>query len=205
MSQAVTTDTEDTTAATPGQKARPLRADAARNRCKLVEVAHVVFEEDGPDASLETIAKRAGVGIGTLYRHYPTRQALQEAVFLGSAEELRRRAEELVDAPDPLDALVTWLRLQVDFGSLGHNLGAAVMNAKHQEGSEIQVTCAHARDSGDRLLTRAKEAGVVRADVALSDVLRLLHGIVITAGAREDGSQERIDRMFDLVLAGLRP
>lgn len=204
MSHAVTTDTEDTTANT-GPKARPLRADAVRNRCKLVEVAHVVFEQDGPDASLEIIAKQAGVGIGTLYRHFPTRQSLQEAVFLGSAKELRRRAEELVDAPDPMAALVTWLRLQIDFGSLGHNLGAAVLNAKHDEGSEIYLACAQGREAGDRLLTRAKEAGSVRADVVLSDVLRLLHGIVMTAGARDDESQPRMDRMFDLIVAGLRP
>lgn len=182
---------------------RPRRADAQRNYERILGVARTATAERGAEIVLEDIAREAGVGIGTLYRHFPTRQALLEATFIDEADELRVRAEELVDDPTPFDALVEWLRLQMDFGAHGRSMGAAVMNAKHVDGSDIQVACLAMREAGAVLLSRAQATGEVRAEVELPDVLRLMHAIVLfNEQAAEDPG--RGQRMFDLVIAGLR-
>ncbi len=181
---------------------RPRRADAQRNYDLIVAVARAAVAERGADVVLEDIARDAGVGIGTLYRHFPTRQALFEATFLDEALELRDRAEELANDPSPLDGLITWLRLQMDFAAHGHSMGAAVMNLKHTEGWAMQSAFAEMRDAGAVLLRRAQEAGAVRPDVELSDVMRLVHGIVLINERAPD--PERAERMFDVVMAGIR-
>jgi AcrR family transcriptional regulator len=181
---------------------RGRRADAQRNYDRLLAVARAAVAERGGDIVLEDIAREAGVGIGTLYRHFPTRQDLLEAAFLDEALELRDRAEELVDEPAELEALVGWLRLQLDFGAHGRSMGAAVMNAKHVEGSEIQLACVAMRASGAVLLERAQAAGFIGEKVDLSDVLRLIHAIVIANEQSPDAAQ--LQRMFDLVIAGIR-
>ncbi|MCL2394094.1 MAG: TetR/AcrR family transcriptional regulator [Acidimicrobiaceae bacterium] len=186
---------------------RPRRADAQRNYDRVLEVARAAVAEHGGDIVLEDIARQAGVGIGTLYRHFPNRQALLEAVFLDDAEQLRRVGEEMCEDCDeraPLDLLVEWLRMQMVFGARGRSMGAAVMNAKHTEGSTIQVACLAARDAGAVLLQRAQEAGQVRQAVNISDVLALIHGIIVASDQAEDRA-ERVERMFDLLVAGLRP
>jgi AcrR family transcriptional regulator len=181
---------------------RPRRADAQRNYERIVAVARAAVTEQGADVVLEDIARRADVGIGTLYRHFPTRQALFEATFLDEAVDLRARAEALADAPSPFEALVQWLHLQMDFGARGRAMGAAVMNAKHTDGTEIQLACASMRTAGDALLQRAQAAGEVRADVEMTDVLRLILGVVMANEQAAD--PERAERMFDLVIAGIR-
>ncbi|MGB8197597.1 MAG: helix-turn-helix domain-containing protein [Acidimicrobiales bacterium] len=180
----------------------PRRADAQRNYDVILATARAAVAERGGDIVLEDIARDAGVGIGTLYRHFPTRQDLLEAAFLDEAIELRRRAEELKSAPATFDALIGWLRLQMDFGAHGRSMGAAVMNAKHTEGTEIQIACANMREAGAVLLRRAQEAGEVRHDVEMVDVLRLMHGIVLANEQAPD--QSRVSRMFDVVIAGIR-
>src|SRR5579871_685837 len=115
----------------PPQANRPMRADAQRNYASLLNTARVAVSEYGADIVLEDIARAAGVAIGTLYRHFPTRQDLLEAVFLDEANALKVRAEELANAPRPIDALIEWLHLQMNFGARGHSMGAAVMAAKH--------------------------------------------------------------------------
>ena len=131
-------------------KKGPRRADAQHNYDAFWSTARSAVAERGGDIVLEDIARNAGVGIGTLYRHFPTRQALLEAAFLDEALELRQRADDLQSAPAPLDALIQWLRLQMDFGAHGRSMGAAVMNAKHTEGTEIQIACVDMRDGGRR-------------------------------------------------------
>ena len=137
----------------------PRRADAQHNYDAILAAARTAVAARGGDIVLEDIARNAGVGIGTLYRHFPTRQALLEAAFLDEAVELRQRAEELRSAPAPLDALIDWLRLQMDFGAHGRSMGAAVMNAKHTEGTEIQIACVDMRMAGAVLLRRARTPG----------------------------------------------
>jgi AcrR family transcriptional regulator len=180
----------------------PRRADAQRNYDRVLAVAREAVAARGGDIVLEDIARDAGVGIGTLYRHFPTRQDLLEAAFLDEAVELRERAEKLAHEADSLGALVSWLRQQLDFGAHGRSMGAAVMNAKHTEGSEIQLACVAMRESGDVLLKRAQEAGAVRVGVDLPDVLRLIHAIAIANEQAPDPGQ--VQRMFDLLIAGIR-
>jgi AcrR family transcriptional regulator len=183
---------------------RPLRADAQRNRALLVATARQAVAEQGGEVCLEEIARRAGVGIGTLYRHFPTRQALLEATFLDEANELRDEAERRCVEERPGAALIGWLQLHLEFGARGRSMGAAVMNAKHTDGSEIQLACADMREAGKVLLGRAQEAGEIRTGVDMSDMLRMMHAIVlVNEQAPED--PERVERMFELVIAGLRP
>lgn len=186
--------------ATAAQRQR--RADAQRNYEKILAAARRAVVERGGDVVLEDIAREAGVGIGTLYRHFPTRQALLEATFLDEALELRARADQLAGEQAPLDALIAWLRLQMDFGMRGHSMGAAVMAAKHVEGSEIQVAYANMREAGTELLKRAQAAGDVRPGVDMGDLLRLVHGVVLVSQQAPD--PERMERMFQLVIAGIR-
>jgi AcrR family transcriptional regulator len=180
----------------------PRRADAQHNYDAILTATRAAVALHGGDIVLEDIARNAGVGIGTLYRHFPTRQALLEAAFLDEALELRQRAEQMQSASAPLDALVDWLRLQMDFGAHGRSMGAAVMNAKHTEGTEIQIACVDMREAGAVLLRRAQEAGDVRPDVEIVDLLRLMHGIVIANEQAPD--QSRVEPMFDVVIAGIR-
>lgn len=180
----------------------PRRADAQRNYDIILATARGAIAERGGNVVLEDIARDAGVGIGTLYRHFPTRQDLLEAAFLDEALELRERALALADAPSTFEALVSWLRLQRDFGARGRSMGAAVMNAKHTEGTEIQIACVSMREAGAVLLRHAQEAGVVRDDVDIVDVLRLIHGIVLANEQAPD--PRRVESMFDLVIAGIR-
>jgi AcrR family transcriptional regulator len=170
---------------------RPRRADAQRNYERILAVTRAAVDAHGGEVVLEDIARDAGVGIGTLYRHFPTRLDLFGAVFIDEADELQARALEL--------------HLQLQLGAHGHAMGAEVMNAKHTEGSEIQRACTAARDAGALLLDRAKHEGTVREDVDLVDLLRLLHGMLYATEANHDAdANEREERMFDLVIAGMR-
>jgi AcrR family transcriptional regulator len=185
----------------PTMVSRQRRADAQRNYERLLSVARAAVAERGGDIVLEDIARQAGVAIGTLYRHFPTRQDLLEAVFLDEAHKLRARAEELVDATDPLEALITWLRLQLAFSARGRSMGAAVMTAKQVKGSELHVASEAMRAAGLLLLQRAQAAGAVRPEIELTDVLRLIYGIGL---ANDPPDPKRASRMFDLVLAAVR-
>jgi AcrR family transcriptional regulator len=177
---------------------RPRRADALRNYEKLISAARDAFTEDGASASLEDIARRAQVGIGTLYRHFPTRQHLLEAVYLDEVEAICRAAADLSDLP-PWDALVAWLRAFVGFAATKRAI-AQEMLATIDTDAEVFRTCRVAiTTAGESLLERAQEAGAVRADANFSDIGRLLGGI---ASIQSDPQQ--IERILDLVLDGLR-
>src|SRR5450755_3726444 len=186
----------EATGSAPGTAAkRPQRADARRNCEHLLAQAAEAFAERGADdVSLEEIARRAGVGIGTLYRHFPTRQALLEA--------LARRASELLAADSPGAALAEWLAALAAFGSTKRSMNAALL-AMLGKDSELFSSCgAMLRDSTTALLTRAQEAGVARTDIVGADVLRLMHGLTLAAhGAPGDAGQA--GRMLSLVVAGL--
>ena len=184
----------DVTALAP----RPQRADARRNYEKLVSAAREAFAEDGTSASLEDIARRAHVGIGTLYRHFPTRQHLLEAVYLDEVEAICRSAADLADL-EPWDALVTWLRQFVGFAATKRALAQEMLGTIGSD-AEVFRTCRVAISSaGDALLGRAQAAGAVRADASFIDIARLLGGI-----ASIDSDPEQIERILDIVIAGLR-
>jgi AcrR family transcriptional regulator len=182
-----------------------MRADAQRNYTRLLDAASAAFAEHGADdVSLEEIARRAGVGIGTLYRHFPTRQALLEAVYRDQVELLRARAEELLKAESPGDALAEWLRALMRFSSTKHSLTSALLATLGKE-SELLSSCASViRGAADVLLARAQQAGVVRPDAGSGDVIRLVHAVNI-ATQRGSADPGQADRMLALILDGLLP
>ncbi|HEV7494969.1 helix-turn-helix domain-containing protein [Baekduia sp.] len=182
-----------------GLSERPKRADARRNYEKLLNAAADAFAENGTATSLEDIARRADVGIGTLYRHFPTRQALLEAVYIDEVEEISRKANDLVGL-EPWDALATWLRQFVRYAATKRALADEMMNTIDAE-APVFVSCRTAiTAAGDMLLARAQEAGVVRPDTNFTDVGRMVAGIASIRTV--DPGQ--IDRILDVALDGLR-
>ncbi|MFU2339223.1 TetR/AcrR family transcriptional regulator [Streptomyces albidoflavus] len=183
---------------------RPLRADARRNRERLLVQARRAFAAHGTDTSLEEIARRAGVGIGTLYRHFPHREALLSAVFADAVGELLERARVLLEAERPCAALVEWLRSLITHASEYQGLSGALMSASSGTGSELSRCSDPMRDAGAALLGRAQEAGVVRPDISIGDLLQLTNAIALAAEATPD-EPELADRLLSLTLRGIRP
>ncbi|MCW2225258.1 AcrR family transcriptional regulator [Bradyrhizobium japonicum] len=181
---------------------RKPRADAVRNRERVLEAAKVVFNAGGPEASLEAVAKRAGVGIGTLYRHFPTREDLFEAVYRREVEQLSELAEQLKNAEDPVDALRRWLRSNVEFVATKKGMSAALA-LTFQSSSEL---AAFSMDRLTRaigsLLDRAVAAGQMRGDVSPEDLLRALVGMCYMHD--QPGWQSSVLRMLDVFVDGLR-
>ena len=159
------------------QLARPKRADARRNYEKVLGAAREAFAEGGESTALEEIARRAGVGIGTLYRHFPNRQALLEAVYLGEVEEFCRATAELPDDIDPWDALTDWFDRFVAYLATKRALAGELLNYMDMSAELFKHSRAALWASGEPLLTRAQEAGVVRDDVAIGDVMQMVMGI----------------------------
>ena len=184
---------------TPTHLQPPKRADARRNYEKLLEAARGAFAESGSDASLEAIARRAHVGIGTLYRHFPTRQALLEAVYVDEVEALSRSASELADLP-PWDALAAWLRRYVSYAATKHALAQELAASVDAETTVFQMCKGAIFAAGEPLLQRAQEAGVVRRDTNFMDVARMVFGIAAIPAA----DPEQIERILDVALDGLR-
>jgi AcrR family transcriptional regulator len=181
------------------QPRRPMRADARRNYDALVAAARDAFTEDGAAAALENVAERAGVGIGTLYRHFPTRQALLEAVYAGEVEAMARSAEELAELP-PWDALSEWFHRYVGFAATKRALTEALLEAAPE--SDVLLMCRTAlMTAGTGLIERAQKAGVVRPDATFVDVGRMVSGIAVVS----TGDPEQTERMLQIVLDGLRP
>jgi AcrR family transcriptional regulator len=179
---------------------RPKRADARRNEEKLVTAAREAFAERGVETSLEDIARRAEVGIGTLYRHFPTRPALLEAVYLDEVEQICRSADEF-SGLDPWEALTAWLRRYADFAATKRALFDELLPYIGQD-AEVFTSCKTAiRTTGDALLQRAQEAGVVRPDVTFMDVARMVGGIATIRAAEP----VEIERILEVALDGLRP
>jgi AcrR family transcriptional regulator len=184
--------------------ARGLRADARRNAGRLLAAAREVFAEEGPGASLEEVARRAGVGIGTLYRHFPNRQALVEAALRDTLEASCAESEQLLHAPDPGEALTTWLRAQMTQAYTCRGLAAeAMITMLDQCDGGRPTACDALRDVGARLLLRAQVAGRVRAGVDIDDLLRLVNAIVLTTEGAPDRDAQA-GRMFTLLIDGVR-
>jgi AcrR family transcriptional regulator len=181
--------------------ARKPRADAARNRELVLEAAKTVFSAGGADASLEAVARRAGVGIGTLYRHFPTREALYEAVYRREVEQLADLAEELKNEPKPVDALRRWLRSTVAFVATKKGMMAALALAAHGS-PELN---SYSRDRLTRavgtLLDRAVGAGKIRSDVSPEDLVRALIGMCLLHD--QPGWQSTVSRLLDVFVDGL--
>jgi AcrR family transcriptional regulator len=179
---------------------RPKRADALRNYEKLVAAGREAFTEAGRSASLEDIARRAGVGIGTLYRHFPTRADLVQAIYVDEVEALARSAEDVADL-EPWEALTSWLGRFVGYVATKQALADelfAVADADRQAVFAGYRSMLHS--SGEPLLRRAQDSGIVRPDVTIEEVVRLVAGIAkIPADDPAD-----IHRVLAVALDGLR-
>jgi AcrR family transcriptional regulator len=177
-----------------------MRADARRSRAKLLAAATAAFAEGGADAPLDDIARRAGVGIGTLYRHFPTRVDLQAAVYKSQVQTVCEAADELLVTTDPEQALIGWVHALAAYLVTKRGLANALIGAVGKD-SELMNSCMTAmREAADRLVRNAKQAGVLRADVSARDLLRLVHGIAV---ATEQSPQDTA-RLMTLMLDGLR-
>ncbi|HYZ28346.1 MAG TPA: helix-turn-helix domain-containing protein [Thermoleophilaceae bacterium] len=190
-----TTDSSIQTLAT-----RPKRADARRNYEKVLGAAREAFAEGGESTSLEEIARRAGVGIGTLYRNFPNRQALLEAIYVDEVEEVCRVAAELERDVDPWEALSSWVARFIGYMATKRALAGELLNYLDRD-APLFTGCREVLfAAGEPLLKRAQEAGAVRQDVSIGDVMQMVMGIA-KIPTSEPGQTEHIVR---IALDGLR-
>jgi AcrR family transcriptional regulator len=181
---------------------RKPRADAIRNRERVLEAAKAVFNQGGPEASLEAVARHAGVGIGTLYRHFPTREALYEAVYRREVEQLVELAKHLEAETAPIEALRQWLRAGVEFMATKKGMAAALAMAAHGSSELVPYSLERLTRALGDLLQRAMAAGDIRADIDPEDVLRTLVGICYAHD--RPGWQAKVLRLVDVFIDGLR-
>ena len=179
------------------------RVDARRNFGRLLEVAAQSFADHGTEASLRDIARQAGVGIGTLYRHFPTRDDLLEALLHSRFDRLRNLADDLLASAEPFDALAGWLGELVAGTGTYRGLPEAVLAALRDEQSQLHASCEAMRAAGGRLLQRAQTAGVVREDVVIGEVLALAAGLA-WAGRNTSPLAEATGKLLAVTLDGLR-
>jgi AcrR family transcriptional regulator len=181
-----------------------LRADARRNRARILEAAEQVLVEKGTTVSTEEIARAAGVGIGTVFRHFPTKEELVQGVFEARLHRLADDASRLADGPDPGAALTGFLRQAVEQGEVKNALAAMLTSA----GIDVHATAGEAQQAVRRglgaLLRSAQNSGAVRQDLQVADLIGLLAG---TSKAMEYARQDAAarNRMLSVVLDGLRP
>jgi AcrR family transcriptional regulator len=178
---------------------RPQRADALRNYEKLIAAARDAFAQDGASASLEEIARRAEVGIGTLYRHFPNRQTLLEAVYIDELQALCASAATLSELP-PWDALVAWLYRFVAYLATKRALAQELLNYLDSDAALFQSCRAGLYAAGEPLLRRAQEAEAVRADTNLTEIIQMVGGIAKIPGLEP----EQVEHILEVALDGLR-
>jgi AcrR family transcriptional regulator len=178
---------------------RPKRADARRNYEKVLAAARQAFAEGGESTSLEEIARRAGVGIGTLYRHFPTRQALLEALYVDEVDEVCRSAAEL-DGGDPREALNAWFERFIAYLGTKRALAHELLDYMDVDAPLFRTCKASLFAAGEPLLTRAQEAGVVRPDVTFAEVMQMAMGI----GKIPTSDQAQVEHILRVALDGLR-
>jgi AcrR family transcriptional regulator len=181
---------------------RPLRADARRNRDRLLEVAAHAFAQDGPDVTLDAIAKDAGVGIGTLYRHFPTREALVEAAYRAELARLCDAATDLLQAELPDDALRIWMDRFVDYMTTKRGMAAALRAVIASGGNPFEQSRSALTVAITTLLAAGAAAGTIRRDVEPGDVLASLSGVSLAAG--EPAQRDQARRLLNLLMDGLR-
>jgi AcrR family transcriptional regulator len=181
---------------------RKPRADAVRNRERVIDAARQVFGAGGPEASLEAVARAAGVGIGTLYRHFPTREALFEAVYRREVQHLADLAEELKREPRPVDALRRWMRSNVKFVATKKGMWAALALAAYKNPELFSDSLERLTRAVGGLLDRAIATGEIRGDIGPEELLRALVGMCYMHD--QPGWQNSVLRLVDVLIDGLR-
>jgi AcrR family transcriptional regulator len=184
------------------KRPRKPRADAVRNRERVLEAAKSVFSAGGPDASLEAVARTAGVGIGTLYRHFPTREALFEAVYRREVQQLADLAEQLKQEAKPIDALRHWMRSNVKFVATKKGMSVALALAAYKNSELFSYSFERLTRAVGALLDRAIAAGEIRDDISPEDLLRALVGMCYMQD--QPGWQTSVLRLVDVFIDGLR-
>lgn len=180
---------------------KTMRADARKNYEQLLEVARTAIEQDGAGTSLRDIARKAGVGLGTLYRHFPTRGALLETLLRGAWEELNFKSRSLQAAENPDEALVSWLGDFVEVTRMYRGLVYEMADAYADENSALHASCLATRASAAALLARAQMQGTARRDINETDVFALVGAL---AWISEQPSLEgRANHMFDLMTSSI--
>ena len=178
-----------------------MRADAKKNYDHLLEVARAVVIQHGAEASLRDIARRAGVGLGTLYRHFPTREALLEALLRSSFDELGGSANELEASSSPDDALVSWLHEVVGCAHAYRGVVTLMMAAIEDPESALHASCVTMRAAGTRLLNRAQAAGTARTDIDGTDLFALIAALAWLSD--QPSSAPRADHLFGVVASAI--
>jgi AcrR family transcriptional regulator len=186
----------------PGKSTRKPRADAVRNRERVLEAAKAVFSAGGAEASLEAVARSAGVGIGTLYRHFPTREALFEAVYRREVQQLADLAEQLKQEASPIEALRHWMRSNVRFVATKKGMSAALALAAYKNSELFSSSFDRLTQAVGGLLERAIAAGEIRNDITPEDLLRALIGMCYMQD--QPGWQASVLRLVDVFIDGLR-
>jgi AcrR family transcriptional regulator len=180
--------------------AETLRADARQNHARLIAAATAAFADKGADAPLEDIARRAGVGIGTLYRHFPTRLDLQAAVFRTQVGTMCDEGDALAATATPEQAFTAWMRSLNAYLVTKRGLSRALIEAVGVESRLISSCWMTMRETTERLLASGQEAGVIRSDVSATDVMRLVHGVAVST----ERAPDRADALLSVILDGLR-
>lgn len=178
---------------------RPTRPDALRNYERLIAAARDAFAKDGADASLEGIARAAEVGIGTLYRNFPTRQALLEAVYAEEVEAIARAAEGVAELP-PGDALTSWLEQYIVYAATKRAISEELTASLGADAPVLNLCRSLLLDAGNPLVERAQEAGAIRPDVTFIEIARMLGALATARGA--DAEERR--KLVGIALDGLR-
>jgi AcrR family transcriptional regulator len=187
----------------PPATLRSARADARRNYERLVAAAHEVFTEQGANASLEEIARRAGLGSATLHRHFPNRYTLMEAVYWNQIEALCTMGRDQLASASPDDALVTWLHALIAIAA-ERGLATALMTSRKDKATRLFDACHDAiRAAAAPLFSRAQQLGTVRAGIELDDLLHLTNAIALTI-EHDPSDPERADRLLALLVEGLQ-
>jgi AcrR family transcriptional regulator len=182
---------------------RKPRADAQRNRERILEVAKQAFTRSGADTSLDDIAKQAGVGPGTLYRHFPTREELLKAVYRNELENLATAEEKFAETMPPVEALRAWLLLFVDAVAAKQIIAAALNTLVGDHKKVFEASYAQMHEAIRRLVKRAVKSGDIRKDLDPMDLLRALVGVANVASSRD--WQQSARRLVDILIAGSRP
>ena len=181
---------------------RKPRADAERNRVRLLETAKAAFAKKGSGASLDEIARTAGVGAGTLYRHFPTRDALVAAVYRNETEQLIAAADRLAKTHSPLTALREWLLLFVDYVATKHGMYEVLNSIVGGTSDLYSASTAQVKQAIAKLVDRAVANGDIRLDLDSLDLLRALAGVA-NIGQGPDG-ERAAKRLVDILIAGVR-
>lgn len=182
---------------------RKPRTDAQQNRDRILEVAKKSFTQSGVNASLDEIAREAGVGPGTLYRHFPTRDALIEAVYRSEVAKLAAAEREFTESMPPIEALRAWMLLFVDYIAAKHIIAPALNSIVGGPSRLFETTRGQIQGAIDSLVTRAIESGDIRKDLVPFDLLRALIGVSNVATTPD--WQQSAKRLVDILITGSRP